>query len=262
MQEADIEKQAEAEQRPNLIDLWEDRDGKSTIAAFLQAAALVMKRNGRLADHLDLPLDYSSAKRFRWAALAPVFVVIALALLPWFAILAGKFIWPEMEVLADPPTWALIVLPVVTVVMVLLLWGLWTGMVSWFFDSRKLKPWRRHRAIALSYYLSAPLALLAIPMGIAAYIATQLMTDAFSDGPPGSYPVELGGAASTLFICVMVYWLQMIVFAARDVIGRRVPGLVATAVVLPILWVLTAVLVLLLPVGVMMWVFMYYSLAV
>lgn len=262
MQEMENGQQAEAEHKPDLIDLWEERDRKSKITTFFRTSGFIMRRNGRLADHLDLHLSHSHAKRFRWAVLVPVFVVLGISLLPLFAAKGGAHIWPEMKDLVDTPDWVLVTLPAATALMALLQWGLWTGMVSWFFGSRELSPRQRNTAAALAYYLSAPLILLVVPVALGAHNTAREMADSAVGGSAGAGLRIPAWVIGVTFICVMVYWLQMILFAARDVLRRRTAGLVATAVALPILWLVSGVMVWLLPASVMIWLFMYYSLAV
>ncbi len=263
MQRPEDEQQAEAEglsqaDQPggDAVIPWQQRGKSGLITAFVRTAVLVMSRNGRLADHLDMPLDYSKAKRFRWMAVALPIILPGVAMLGVLGPVALGIAGPEMEALSELPAWLLAVLPPAVMLLTAIQWGLWTGMVGWFFASRKLDPQRRHRAAALAYYLSAPLAMLAVPMTLQLYELTSTIA-----GHQDRYSPTLSIALTVIWLCVMVYWLQMILFAARDVVGRRVRGLVATGLGLPLLWVVTSAMVWLAPWGLFMWVIMHYSLS-
>jgi len=193
----------------------------------------VLFRTKRFCRASCRPVSHPDAQRFRWVTILHVYLP-ALAVLPvahwanpnmlrdaveetsgWFVTLVGAWVLPTLLVL--------------------------TGLPSYLFHPRRLTTAQQNRAVALSYYGTAPLGLLA-PLAAAA-----VGTLAFADhlrGEPGAV-VGLSVSFATLVSCVALgtwYWATLAGIAQR--VLRSAWATARVALLVPLLWVLGGSLVL------------------
>ena len=241
---------------------WQRRRQTGRVWAYWKTVFLVLRRNGRLGAYLSGPVDYRDARKFRWMTIAHALAVPVLAAVLIVLIAAA---WSDVgsapgaldTVFAGASAGRAVVPDVLSaaaltgLAVVLGAAGLagMTGAVSWFFCPKRFDAERQNRAIALSYYTSAPMALLVfslVPMLAAAPFLQrwQSLLQIFS-----------------LIQCLLVlYWLQLALFAVRSVARRGVLGVVATGLLLPALWQVIAFVAALVPAGILMLALMVASL--
>jgi len=259
---------------------WESRRQIGRFRAYWRTVFWALA--GGPARTIDVPVDYRAAKSFRWMTIAHVMASIVCL---WIYLLRmsidnagaiGRGFSDELEVM-------LIVAGVVGLLQ-LPAYVAMTGVVSWFFCPRRLKTEGQNRAIALSYYTSAPLAatlvvVFAVGLALVAGLFGTSEVDSTGvtffdtgDSDFAAWPratVQLPGNVAR-FLAVSrwvalaghVYWWVLILLAARTVAGRKAGGMIATAVLVPILWAGLYLLVsCFLPLLPLMYLMMYASLA-
>jgi hypothetical protein len=151
---------------------WVHRQKIGRVRAYLSTMRLAMFRPRALAQEINRPVPYADSQRFRavtviLAASGPVaFCIFAMLHGDWLrsrdaanamlgpdSLRVGEWLAPWMEGAALYP-----VIPIAIVLTLVFL----TGSGSYFFAPKSLDVVRQNRAIALSYYASAPLALLPV----------------------------------------------------------------------------------------------------
>jgi hypothetical protein len=151
---------------------WIHREKIGRVRAYLTTMRLAMFRPRALAEGINRPVPYADSQRFRavtiiLAAAGPVaFCIVAMLRGDWLrskdaantllgpdSLRVGEWLAPWMEGAALYP-----VIPIAIVLTLVFL----TGAGSYFFAPKSLDVTRQNRAIALSYYASAPLALLPV----------------------------------------------------------------------------------------------------
>jgi hypothetical protein len=147
---------------------WQSRRESSRLRSFWRTVWLAMWRPKRLAQQAARPVDLRAARRFQMIACLLLFPCLAVPVIA-IAIPHGPELF-LMFVLDDAPwlpknslgAWAADVVLIVLPALLLLPW-LWlaTGVPSYFFHPRRLDRPLQDRAIAFSYYASAPLVFLA-----------------------------------------------------------------------------------------------------
>lgn len=206
---------------------WEQRRSLGLIRAYLRTVYMVTFRPGQLVGERGASLRYVSARRF-------AHVTTALASLP----LLGAF---AAFVLDDPIGWIAaaqvsdwIVIGSIPICGVLAV-AACIGLPSYFFHPRSIPMLAQNRAIALSYYAAAPLALL--PLLTAPLITLGLLrsfiTFRFEDLP---LLVQAGSLVISMLAPVAVSsWWLLLVRLAKAIIGR--PGRAwLVALLIPVLW--------------------------
>ncbi len=210
--------------------------------AYWQTVWLVIRSVGRLGGHMGGPVNYRDAQTFRWLTVAHA------TLLPvgWLTIrivattsgIGGS----PLDQFRDRQMWVL--LGVLAAIWAAALLGL-SGVVSWFFCPRGWDTERQNRAVALSYYLCAPLA------PAAAAGAGILAVLPWADRPAVLQATLL--AAGAVQGVLYLYWFVLVLVASRDVARRSAGGVIATALTLPVLWfVVKVAITYVVPVGVLM----------
>jgi hypothetical protein len=245
---------------------WTHRRRIGRVRAYWRTAWLASADVRRLASEVARPVDYRDAQRFRLitAALCAVPAAVfatALALATWAgaSVPAGAAI--NVGVNSGPslggpgrsnPAWDLLLplgagamlwpcLSLAVALYALLL----TGVGSYWFHPRSLPIVQQNRAVALSYYLCAPLCLTFSPMmflGTAIWMAwaqraeTRLGFQIF-------VIVLVGGAVTSVVLPGLVWWntLKLLRRAAHASTVR----LFSAALGLPLAWLLGAALCLL-----------------
>ena len=146
---------------------WEHRRMMGRVRAYRRTLWRVMADAKAIGSEAARPVSYDAAQRFRWVTVILVFLAIALATTLSLAVqsasdreqaikeFAGEFPVPtELRPWMMPLAFAGFFLALVVA----------TGVPSYFFHPRALPVEQQNRAIALSYYGSAMLAWIALPV--------------------------------------------------------------------------------------------------
>ncbi len=212
---------------------WANRKATGSFRAYWRTVWLVLWRPARAAADVNRSVSYQDARRFQH-------ITVMLAFIP----LACSAIWGAWDTELfhvhgfsnGPLGWTLElgVIPVGLMSMWLFLFAA-TGAPSYFFHPRSLPPERQNRAIALSYYASAPLALTPILIAFAACIGALYGTTFRSGFLDEGVLIAL---VQALFI-LMVFslWRAPLTFLSRCT-GCSRSRLWAFALYLPISWTL------------------------
>ena len=247
---------------------WVYRRHIGRVVGYWRTMWLASIRPGRLAFEASKPVSYRDAQWFRamtsaLAALPPAAVLIGLMI--WYGS-AGFFNFTAPAVFANlmfgarrapgvPGPWMLnIVIPweagaTVPPVMPVTLFVaavLVSGVASYWFHPRSISIVRQNRAIALSHYACAPLALLSVPA--VAFILGGLM-QAVAVNNPGRTAFGPFITFFTVVGCVSLVVVAFLFVRATLVLLRRTTQssyvrVGVAALVLPVLWVLCAALAL------------------
>ena len=204
---------------------WEHRAAEGRVRTYFRTVWQVLFRTRVFCRAASVPVSYRDAQRFRAVSIAiGLFgillgcVLLTIANLNIFSEIGEEFGSWMYGWLAITP---------------LLLLVFFTGLPSYFFHPRRLSIERQNRAIALSYYGSAPLAFVPLTV-IFATIAVVLLVN---------HPLEFLGPA--VAICLLLANLIACWYAwsqiAQRVLQRQIRRLTMTWV-LPVLWLVGAVL--------------------
>ncbi len=147
---------------------WSHRRELGWFKAYWKTVWLVLRHPKRLCLEMARPVSYADSQSFRWVTTLHAYVPIAVATAVWLQVhplAAPGGREGRAWLLAGLVTWlplALVLLP---------------GLASYFFQPRQHTVEQQNRAIALSYYAWAPLALSAIvlPMPIAVALLDKLL---------------------------------------------------------------------------------------
>ena len=139
---------------------WQNRAKIGRFRAFVRTVWLAVRRPRELARQAARPVDYAAARRFQ-------LVCVALA---WLGVAppAGVGLWLALrgfvQYAGGTPTLAGGLADAAVVLAMLIGLFLWlltaSGVPSYFFHPRRLDAGLQDRAVAVSYYAAAPLALL------------------------------------------------------------------------------------------------------
>ena len=168
---------------------WQSRHKVGRLQAFVRTVSLALRHPAQLARQAGREVDYRSARLFQlicctlaWLCLLPICPLL------WYGVLAADPAAPR------PLSAALADLSLVLALGIgLLFWLLTaTGLPSYFFHPRALATELQDRAIAISYYSAAPLALIPV-----AGVITLLVV-LFLESWRGSRPILIEAAGLTL----------------------------------------------------------------
>jgi len=146
---------------------WTRRRSTGRVRAFLRTVHLVLFRQRELNAQIDKPVRYADAQRFREMLILLLYVPLLLGSLAVVALGEGA----SLDFLEfDAPAGAIATNVVLHGSVLLFLFAI-TGVPSYFFHPKYLPVERQNRAVALSYYTAAPLALLLpayvlVPVGL------------------------------------------------------------------------------------------------
>lgn len=234
---------------------WQRRKRIGRFVGFWGTVFRVVRRNGRLGEAMDKPVPLRDAVRFRRLAVVHGLVGFVAGGVGALAIVmkVGRS-GVAAEAKAAAPT------AIAVLLAGLLAIPLSAGLVSWFFCPRRLDDEQQDRAIALSCYLSAPLALL-LPWAALQALWALVATEA---GPTA--PVWLGLIAGWFGVAVMsllpwLYWWQLVVSASLSIARRDTAGAAATAALVPVGWAVTFFACLMLVLSALMWTVLGLSLS-
>ena len=234
---------------------WQDRGRLGRTRAFVRTVRLAVRHPTTLARAAVRPVDYAAARRFQlWCvALAGATFGVPLAVAGWiglrgavgFAVTFGPPPHPLLGQLADGVV-------LLAAVVGLFLWLLTaTGVASYFFHPKGRPVELQNRAVALSYYAAAPLALAPIAgVLLLAVIGTGVLFDqrgiTFAR-EPGLFIVTamatLAAGSTCLLILVDLIVLPLVLLARglHASVGRLCLCGVTLAVAWPLLFLVFAV---------------------
>ena len=171
---------------------WERRADSDWFRAYWQTVRLVVLRRSVFCRAFYSPVSYAHAQAFRWVSMLHVYIPLLL----WLGVV--QYVYPNMlPMVADETGWWFVVFVCGCVLLALLAL---TGIPSYFFQPRYLSVKQQNRAIALSYYGCAPLAL-AAPMLIALGVLAVL-----GGAGPLAELAALLGALWLQFILALCWW--------------------------------------------------------
>ena len=223
---------------------WTHRRDIGVMKAYVRTVAVVIRHPSRVAADVARPVSFDDARLFRR-------VTVLLAMIGPLAVLA----WLAVSVVLDRPItisstaatdirlgWLLEILVVPVVIAALYAFLLAAGGVaSYFFHPRYLPVERQNRAVALSYYACAPMAL--TTLSIAAIVGAVLARRYLADDAPGlSVGVLLAAGAAGPALQAFASIAAPVIMLRRAThcgAGRAF----ALAVMLPVLWTLLAAII-------------------
>ena len=217
---------------------WTHRRGKSRSVVYWRTVRFAMFRQRDLANEMARDVSYGDAQRFRFVTLLHVIVpVVVLALSAYLIdpprrIAAGDGVLRGFPPASSLTHWVYAAGWPVAVLIGALAVALTaaTGVTSYFFQPRDMPVHLQNRAIALSYYASAPLAWTFIPLTLG------LMGWSW-----GRTHETVGWAlllsAFMLFVVELGVWWSDSVRLLRRTMPRHKHHVRAAAIALPILWV-------------------------
>jgi hypothetical protein len=196
------------------------------LRAYWRTVGVVMFRQRRFRNEIVRPVDYAAAQRFRWVTILHVAVPVLAALVVVYAGHVAKPFSRTNEVAVVMLRW---VWPVGVVYAAFLLFLLAaTGMPSYFFHPKAVPVVQQNRAIALSYYASGPLALMALPL-----LALAAGWVVGFDHLVGMFFLLLGAILPLALMAV--WWLDLIHLSFRLLPQRRGRAFLI-AIMVPVLW--------------------------
>jgi len=189
---------------------WAHRREMGRFRAYWKTVWLVMRWPKRFCSEIARPVSYRDSQRFRWLTVLHAFPPVLVAAIIW-----GLYDWLRGPGGGEPMWW---VLGGLVVWSLLALAGL-PGLASYFFQPRWLSVEQQNRALALSYYAWAPLAI--TPVALAPYIAAVCLR-----GPFGAvYTDVLWVLASVPYpVALLLSYRRLNTFAKhalRQSAGRR-----------------------------------------
>jgi hypothetical protein len=225
---------------------WTYRSTRGWFRSYWRTVHMVMFKTRLFCAEAARPVDERDAQLFRWVTIAHAWIPALVIVLIWsfrpaVPLASAPFGWladllwevPSEPVFAEftktvsRQTWFLYVLLATSLPWFLLA----TRIPALFFGPRDLPDELRRRAVALSYYASAPLALSAVSlMSVMAWGWSMLM------------PVELFIEAALVFTPPGVIWLALLGNLCRRLMPHHRERLALILTVVPLLWVAAALL--------------------
>jgi hypothetical protein len=171
---------------------WTYRRKLGRFRAYWKTVWLVLRQPRRFCMEAVRPVSYRDSQSFRWLTVLHAYAPILVGSLVVGVVGQEKGWWAS-----DIPWWVVTGVQARTLLMLVLV----PGLTSYFFQARRLSVEQQNRAIALSYYVSAPLSL--VPLLLPFYGLALL---ALSDAPPADAPRTLGAAGALLGLLVIVLY--------------------------------------------------------
>ena len=224
---------------------WQHRTEIGRRKAYWKTVFYVIGRFGRLDRELAGPADLRAARQFRTSTLLSAFVALLAT-----GLLCARIACSVRTQWDIPPAVYFLVWPVAAAAGLLFLFML-AGIATWFFAPRRWDRRVQDRAIAMSYYMCAPLSFLA-------YLAVPLAIIGLLVSP--RHAVQILWASVGCLLLLVFLWYVLLVAAARTVARRSAAGTCLTALGLLACWLIIPQMVFLVPAGIAMWTLMYKSL--
>jgi hypothetical protein len=240
--------------RPSVLP-WPQRGQIGRRRAYLRTLWLATFGTRRLATEIARPVNFADAQRFRWMTVILAWLPLAVIATVFedlgarqFATIAGGtgMMFSSMSAGMRPMPgvaldslvlWIAAAALYVPIPLCLLLFVLAiSGVASYWFHPRGISVVRQNRAIVLSYYACAPLALLIVPLLLAAGAIAVAAGDSM-DSTAGfrAYVALLLGFLATLIAVLCLWWVATIRLLRRttDSSGARTW---AAGLLLPVTW--------------------------
>ena len=238
---------------------WVHRREIGRVRAFWKTVWWVTSKPQDVARECARPVSLADAKRFRWTVSIVAWVPVVVAAAAWrFAWLApiwreGRPPWVEpLARLVGPELgWGYYSLvPVgshaISLIALLLWLAVAGGVASYFFHPGALPRLRQERAVALSYYAAAPLALL--PVVQVCFVALTLFAAktgwnfATLYAASEKFRIFWLGACAATFAIALLWWVGTLRLL-RGTTQATTARLIVTGASLPGLWLLLAPLI-------------------
>jgi len=221
---------------------WPQRGEIGAFRAYWRTVWLVTSRTSRFCDELIHPAPYKDAQRFRWITILHAYLAVLAATI---AIYVYPSLWyPRSDLLKQGygEIWPVVVFDGA----LLLVLAAITGVPSYFLQSRTVPVEQENRAIAMSYYASAPLAWIPLMfLLITSVFWVELVFDSIEDA---QYLLALCAATAVLLGLLMSpllpgIWLGGLLGLARRTLRSRPWRIWVMGLLLPIVWIALAVLI-------------------
>ncbi len=225
---------------------WVHRRSRGRFRSFWQTVWLVTFRNRRFCEEYARDVSYRDARTFQWvcvlhvwlAAIATTGLVYLVTPLPPepmnpFKQMLATGIWPQGPTQVRrsiEEVWPI----AIQHLCLLLFLATATGAPSYFFHPRAISIQRQNSAVALSYYLCAPLACLALGPLLVALVHVALQGDGASVVTQAAYST---GAA--VLIVALLWWFNL-VRTSRRIMPHVKSRTWAVVFGTPCLWLATA----------------------
>jgi len=231
---------------PVLID-WEVRKYEGLLLTYCRTVWLALRRWGRLDAEAYTYVTMRAGKRFRSFTVLVVLLALVLSQL-----VMGLYLHEQMlRQGGQDAAWAIYVGIAVGLVGTWIGLMMMSGAVAWFSCPKRFDTERQDRAIALSYYTCAPMALIVlVPVLLGAMLALL---------PPHAkgWAMRIFGA---FLLALVVCWYTIALRAVYFLAGRSAPRTAVMAALLPIIWAAQIAIIALVPAGLAMWWVMWLSL--
>lgn len=239
---------------------WSYRDEIGIARAYWRTVWMVLRRPSEVAADVVRPVSLHDAQKFRRhtvaiAAIVPIALLLLLGVYVTNVMSGAPFVGaifatrppdpnaplPPMYTFGWMLEYALILVTCLSAWLYLLCIA---GVASYFFHPASIPIVRQNRAVALSYYACAPLALTPITFSLAAVLAWWFREGHFFRKGM-AFPISLIGALALATICYQLIALVMapIVMLARSTHCTSA-RLWALGLALPILWTLLGAIIL------------------
>jgi hypothetical protein len=222
---------------------WEVR-GRDRYGGFWRTIRMVLTHPSRLGELIDQPASPEQAKEFRR-------MVVLLFVLG--SITTGMIAIVSLPNFKEPYERVLAAI-CFGVPLGLAFWWMLArfliGSSRWFFCPPGLSPPQRETSLALSYYLTAPLALgavscLSLPLLGIDHPAVRIVLRSLCSVPP---------------LTILVWYYVLVVIGMRHVARRKGWNLVLSAAGMTVVWLVILAGMFLVPLCIAMWLLMYSSL--
>ncbi len=226
---------------------WGHREKGGWLTRYWRTVWMVTFKNATFCEEYARPINYRDARRFQWVTVAHVYIVMLVA--SWVAYNGykpktnvftptGSMFYPAFTSATDP--WEVAYnerwLPVVVLATVLPLLMAITSLPSYFFHPPTINVKRQNAGIALSYYLCAPLA--GVPVIMTGLLPLIWFSD-FSNDYGALSAIAIGYS----FGVAMLTWWVTLVRSARRVMPQLDKRALSIGIGVPVLWALSAVLI-------------------
>lgn len=210
---------------------WCHRKRIGRVRAFCKTVFMEIFRNRMLCREIYRPVSYADAQRFRWVCVAVAYVstLIGVGLIHVeFPNLLGRA--------ADEVGWWFITLVAACYLLALVAF---TGLPSYFFHPRRLSVATQNRAVALSYYASAPLTLMVLPVLVIAIGGPLLRSGVLGfNSSEASWILSAAMYVGIFGLC----WIDVFCIAWKTL--RRTARVWLIELALPVVTVVTCALIL------------------
>jgi hypothetical protein len=215
------------------------------IRGYLRTLAMSVLDSRQLAAEVARPVSFRDAQKFRFITIFLAWIPLA-AIAVWQRAIVVEQFQPVMKggTMALPPGLALWwpwligaltpgIAPLALAVMLLLL----SGVASYYFHPKSVSVPLQNRAIALSYYASAPLVLLPIAVGLA-LLGVQLHELFWAKRIGFSLVAGVSIVAILFPVLSLVGWWLTTLRLHRRIVHQYGGGSILLALTLPLVWVL------------------------